>query len=56
MGEVLNLKIEDIHSKRGVINVRAGKGKKDRVSILSPNILMLLREYVRVYREPTEWI
>ena len=44
MGEVLSLSLKDIHSKRGVICVRGGKGKKDRISILSPKILSLLRE------------
>ena len=53
MGEVLSLSLKDIHSKRGVICVRGGKGKKDRISILSPKILSLLREYVTVYRPST---
>ena len=53
MGEVLSLSLKDIHSKRGVICVRRGKGKKDRISILSPKILSLLREYVTVYRPNT---
>jgi len=53
MGEVLSLSLKDIHSKRGIICVRGGKGKKDRISILSPKILSLLREYVTVYRPST---
>jgi site-specific recombinase XerD len=45
MRELLTLKPEDIDSQRMVINIRAGKGKKDRQAILSPHLLKLLREY-----------
>lgn len=43
--EVLNLKPEDIDSKRMVINVRSGKGNKDRYTILSEKLLKDLRLY-----------
>ena len=43
--EILNLRIEDIDSKRMVITVRHGKGNKDRQTILSPQVLKDLREY-----------
>jgi integrase len=36
-GELLNLKLNDIDGKRMLITVRAAKGNKDRVTILSPN-------------------
>jgi len=39
LSECLNLKIEDIDSANMVITVRDGKGKKDRVTILSEKLL-----------------
>lgn len=45
-GELLNLKLEDIDSKRMVINVKNGKGGKDRLTILSPTVLIELRKYI----------
>jgi integrase len=38
--EVAGLRIEDIDSARGVIQVRHGKGTKDRNVMLSPNCLV----------------
>lgn len=43
--ELLNLKLEDIDSKRMVINVIEGKGGKDRVTMLSESMLVDLRKY-----------
>nr|WP_262921348.1 site-specific integrase [Maribellus maritimus] len=43
--EVLNLKINDIDSERMLIKIRSGKGKKDRYSLLSENVLIHLQEY-----------
>lgn len=48
--EVVNLKIMDIDSKRMVIDIRQGKGKKDRVVPLSTTLLHLLRKYWRAAR------
>ena len=43
--ELLNLKLEDIDSKRMVITVKHGKGNKDRQTILSQSVLNDLRIY-----------
>ncbi len=48
--ELLNLKLTDIDSKRMVININGAKGKKDRISLLSDNLLQLLRKYYKEYR------
>ncbi|MDX5479083.1 MAG: site-specific integrase [Cyclobacteriaceae bacterium] len=49
-GELLNLKITDVDSKRSVLIIRQSKGKKDRVVPLSPKILELLREYFKSFK------
>ena len=43
--ECVNLDVSDIDSKRMVIHVRHGKGAKDRITVLSPQTLRILREY-----------
>lgn len=43
--ELLNLKLTDIDSRRMTVTVRQGKGKKDRISLLSQNALNDLRKY-----------
>ncbi|WP_219921617.1 tyrosine-type recombinase/integrase [Rufibacter sp. XAAS-G3-1] len=42
-------------SGRRILNVRAGKGKKDRVTLLSGKILTYLRQYYKAYR-PKDWL
>ncbi|MDA3781264.1 MAG: hypothetical protein PF487_13715, partial [Bacteroidales bacterium] len=36
-------------SKRMIINIRHGKGNKDRIVRLSENVLELTREYFKIY-------
>ena len=55
VSEVINLKISDIDSKRMLIKVNQGKGKKDRYLPLTENVLSLLREYFQKYR-PKEFL
>lgn len=50
VSEVINLKIEDIDSKRMIIHIKNAKGKKDRIVPLSQNVLQLLRSYYKEYR------
>ncbi len=45
--EVVQLKVSDIDSKRRVIRVEQGKGKRDRNAMLSPALLELLRTWYR---------
>ena len=51
--EVLNLKPEDIDSKRMVIKVRTGKGNRDRYTILSERLIPELRKYYKEWRPKT---
>jgi integrase/recombinase XerD len=55
LGEVINMKLTDIDSKRNYVIVRQGKGRKDRYSLLSAKVLDLLRRYFIEYR-PKEWL
>lgn len=55
VSEVINLKIEDIDSKRMIINIKQAKGKKDRIVPLSKNILELLRNYYKEFK-PKEYL
>jgi site-specific recombinase XerD len=48
--ELLNLKLEDIDSKRMVITVKHGKGNKDRITILSQSVLEDLRKYYKAFK------
>jgi len=48
--ELLNLLLSDIDSERMVIRINSAKGKKDRISLLSENLLNLLRQYYKEYR------
>lgn len=48
--ELLNLRIEDIDSKRMMINIRMGKGRKDRHTILSKSALEDLRLYFKEWK------
>lgn len=50
ISEARLLRIRDLDSKRKLIHVRLGKGKKDRMVPLSDELLELLREYWRVAR------
>ena len=54
-GELLNLKPNDIDSKRGIVIIRQSKGKKDRIVPLSPKILEMLRDYY-VISKPKTWL
>ena len=55
VSEIINLKIQDIDSKRMIIHIKNAKGKKDRIVPLSQNILLLLREYYK-QRKPKEYL
>ena len=46
-GELINLRINDIDSEQMRVFVRGGKGKKDRVTILSEKALDILRVYFK---------
>jgi integrase/recombinase XerD len=53
--EVISLKVCDIDSKRMLIRVEQGKGRKDRYVMLSPHLLNLLRAWWSAAR-PQGWL
>ena len=55
ISELTNLRIDDIRSKEGYIFIKGGKGKKDRKTILSENLVTLLRQYYKMYK-PSYWL
>jgi site-specific recombinase XerD len=55
--ELARLKVSDVDSKRMVIHVRGGKGRKDRDVMLSPKLLEALREHWRgLQRKSSAWL
>ena len=51
--ELLQLRPLDIDSKRNIVLIRQAKGKKDRITPLSPKTLELLRAYYQLYKPKT---
>ena len=53
--ELLNLKPAAIDSKRKLVIIKQGKGRKDRIVPLSEKILQQLRDYYKLYK-PQNWL
>lgn len=55
--ELAHLKVSDIDSQRMVIHIQGGKGRKDRDVMLSPTLLVALRDHWRTLRrKPKVWL
>jgi site-specific recombinase XerD len=52
VSEVVALTTRDINSKQMVIEVRQGKGRRDRYVMLSEQLLTILRDYWRRAKPP----
>ncbi len=55
VSEVVSLKVHNVDGARRVIYISNGKGKKDRLVTLSPSMLIMLRDYYKVY-QPKEYL
>jgi site-specific recombinase XerD len=55
ISELLGLKPGDVDVQRGLIHVRRGKGKKDRVTLLSRVAHAYMEQYLNEYR-PKVWL
>jgi site-specific recombinase XerD len=56
VSEACQLQTADIDAERGVIHVRRGKGGKERLVMLSPRLLVILREYWKHARPAKPWL
>lgn len=56
ISEGCRLRVEDIDSKRGLIHVRLGKGRKDRYVMLPERLLVMLRAYWKQARPTGGWL
>ncbi|TXC77143.1 tyrosine-type recombinase/integrase [Luteibaculum oceani] len=54
-GELIGLRVEDINFDRMQVFIKGGKGKKDRVSILSERMAVGLTKYLAAY-SPNYWL
>src|SRR3954471_15605281 len=55
VSEVVALKVSDVDSRRMVLRIEQGKGRRDRFAMLSPRLLELLRDWWRIAR-PQVWL
>ncbi|WP_198293569.1 tyrosine-type recombinase/integrase [Algoriphagus resistens] len=55
ISEAIKLRNRDIHSDEGYIFIKGAKNKKDRKTVLSPVLLVLLRQYYKEYK-PSYWL
>ncbi|MBI5917524.1 MAG: tyrosine-type recombinase/integrase [Bacteroidetes bacterium] len=55
LGETVNIRLSDLQPSQNRLFIREGKGKKDRCTILSDRMWVLLKDYLEVYA-PVEWL
>ena len=55
IGELIGLRIQDVVWDKNYLFVRGGKGKKDRITLLSEHIAPLLKKYIESHK-PNYWV
>lgn len=55
VGELVRLRSADLDPDRGLLRVRAGKGRKDRYTVLARRAVEALRQYQTAY-SPSTWL
>lgn len=55
VGELISLRLTDLDAHRMIVNVRLGKGRKDRITLLSKVALETIRQYLQAYK-PGVWL
>ena len=55
LGEAIGLRLADLQPEKNRLFVRAGKGKKDRCTLLSAKVWEQLKTYIEVH-QPVEWV
>ncbi len=53
--ELLNIRLEDIHSGRMILHIHQSKGKKDRIVPMSKKLMDMLWSYQKIYK-PVKWL
>jgi len=56
LSELINLKRNDLDFDRNIINVKLGKGNKDRVTLMSESLKLDLLKYYSSYEFKTEYV
>jgi integrase/recombinase XerD len=56
VSEVVHLRWSDLDRDRGLIRIEAGKGKKDRYTVLPRCVVQTLDRYRKVYPSNSQWI
>jgi site-specific recombinase XerD len=52
LSELIHLRKDDLHLNSNKIFIKAGKGKKDRYTILATKMRNMLQDYLQQYRPP----
>jgi integrase/recombinase XerD len=55
VGEVVRLRLEDMDQERKTLHVRQGKGKKDRLTLLSDAAYVVVQQYI-TQDQPRAWL
>jgi len=55
ISEALRMKRADIDTERMQVHIKGAKGKKDRISLLSEQMLSILKDYYQLY-EPKKYV
>lgn len=55
VSEVVRLQIRDINKERKTLHIRQGKGKKDRLTLLSDAAFIVVQQYIQL-EQPTSWL
>jgi integrase/recombinase XerD len=50
LNELVNMRVADLHFHSKSIHIKGGKGKKDRISILSEKVIKILESYIKEYK------
>lgn len=53
IGECLALEVKDIDSDRGLLHIRKGKGRKDRYVPITNSVIIMLRQFWKLHKNPT---
>jgi integrase/recombinase XerD len=49
-GEVINIKLTDLDTDRGILHIREGKGNVDRMVPVAQKVWEKIRAYINVYK------